>query len=123
MICEKCFQRYDPREHDQCPHCRPLRRALLVFVLICLATLSLVLHCMTAGCSAGGARKAIVTAADAANVATQVVRAHCRQLAEEGCKTNPCPALDECRRAERLIVDGAASLTAGAKVVNEVIDD
>jgi hypothetical protein len=123
-ICGSCYRRIP--YGSACPHCNT--RSIWQFVGVALLWLMLfvgvgVVAICSQGCTAGGARKAIVAASQAAELAADATRKHCRHLATTGCKTNPCPKLKRCQLAERLIVDGAASLTAGLKAANEVIDD
>lgn len=75
------------------------------------------------GCSPTGARKALVTTtAGVKAFSVQHMPAICDKI-EKTCKTNPCPSLDKCHKAEKLITKGAKFWGQGAVIVNEVIPD
>lgn len=94
------------------------RRLYGSVLLIAVALIGLVLL-FTSGC-APTLRKTLSATTAGAELAAKVTRDACRALATSGCKTNPCPALDKCHRAEVLIVQSAKTLTEAAKLINEV---
>jgi hypothetical protein len=70
-------------------------------------------------CGAPALRTVLSNVTEAAEIAIQQTRRHCIELARTGCKTNPCPALEDCKAADRYITDGAMLITAGAQRLNK----
>ena len=101
---------------------REERRLLGSVLAMALALIGLVMLSALGGC-ATGTRKALSIATTAAVQAVEVTDKVCMQYAKQWCETNPCPALETCKAALRHLTSGAASMTAGAKLANEVIRD
>ena len=98
------------------------RTLLLGALLVALALIGLAW--LGAGCAT--LRKTLSATTAGAEVAAKITGSVCDTLASSWCKTNPCPQMQQCNKAEALLVQGATCVTEAAKLINalpkEVID-
>jgi membrane-bound ClpP family serine protease len=69
-----------------------------------------------AGCSDSQTlRASIGTATQVLESAHKVTYGHCQRLAKVECKTDPCPALETCKKVHKYLLDAAVAGAGAAK--------